>query len=81
MIEVMSVPAVIAMVNVVKKMGVPSWALPVFAIAIGIGTQWLNPEPGAWQARVSAGLIAGLAASGLYDIAPKQGGQTRDVTL
>lgn len=74
MLEVMSVPAIVAMVNALKKLNPPAWLLPFVAVLLGVATQWLDPEPGRiWQERAAKGIVAGLAASGLYDVTRTSG--------
>lgn len=58
------VPIVVGLVSVVKGIGLPSKYAPVLSIAFGIGLVALTGV--AWQAFVIQGIIAGLAASGLY---------------
>lgn len=57
---------VIALAELVKKMGVPAKYVPLFALCIGIvaGIVYLNP--GDVQKGILNGVIIGLAASGLY---------------
>lgn len=74
MLEVMSVPAIVAMVNTFKKLNPPAWLLPFVAVLLGVATQWLDPDPGRiWQDRVAKGVVAGLAAAGLYDVTRPSG--------
>ena len=74
MLEAMSVPAIVAMVNAVKKLNPPAWLLPFVAVLLGVAAQWLDPEPSRiWQDRVAKGVIAGLAAAGLYDVTRPSG--------
>lgn len=74
MLEAMSVPAIIAMVNAVKKLNLPAWLLPFVAVLLGVATQWLDPDPARiWQDRVAKGVVAGLAAAGLYDVTRPSG--------
>ena len=74
MLEVMSVPAIIAMVNGLKKVNPPAWLLPLMAVLLGVATQWLDPDPSRiWQDRVAKGIVAGLAAAGLYDVTRSSG--------
>lgn len=74
MLEVMSVPAIVAMVNVLKKLNPPVWLLPFVAVLLGVATQWLDPDPSRiWQDRVAKGIVAGLAAAGLYDVTRSSG--------
>ena len=70
----MSVPAIIAMTNVIKKLNPPAWLLPLVAVLLGVATQWLDPDPARiWQDRFGKGIIAGLAAAGLYDVTRPSG--------
>lgn len=74
MLEVMSVPAIVAMVNALKKLNPPVWLLPFVAVLLGVAAQWLDPDPSRiWQDRVGKGVVAGLAASGLYDVTRPSG--------
>lgn len=74
MLEVMSVPAIVALVNAIKKLNPPTWLLPFVAVLLGVATQWLDPDPARiWQDRVGKGVIAGLAAAGLYDVTRPSG--------
>nr|DAM47522.1 MAG TPA: holin [Caudoviricetes sp.] len=77
----MSVPAIIAMTNVIKKFNPPAWSLPLVAVLLGVATQWLDPDPARiWQDRIAKGVVAGLAAAGLYDVTRPSGqGPTRAV--
>lgn len=81
MLEVMSIPAIIAMVNAFKKLNPPAWLLPFLAVLLGVATQWLDPDPARiWQDRVAKGVVAGLAAAGLYDVTRSSGqGSAHDV--
>ena len=58
------VPVILGLVRVVKQVGLPSRFVPLASIAIGIGLVALTGV--AWQAFVVQGIIAGLAASGLW---------------
>lgn len=74
MLEVMSVPAIVAMVNVVKKLNPPAWLLPLVAVLLGVAAQWLDPDPDRiWQDRLAKGIVTGLAAAGLYDVTRPSG--------
>lgn len=59
------VPVALGLVSVVKSVGLPSRFAPLASIAIGIGLTALLPDL-SWQATVAQGIIAGLAASGLW---------------
>lgn len=58
------VPVVVGLVSIAKGVGIPSKYAPVASLAIGIALVALTGV--AWQAFVVQGIIAGLAASGLY---------------
>ena len=58
------VPIIVGLVQVVKGVGIPSKYAPLVSIAFGIGLVALTGV--VWQAFVVQGIIAGLAASGLY---------------
>ena len=58
------VPVIVGLVQVIKAAGVPSKYAPLVSIILGIGFVALTTV--AWQAFVAQGIIAGLAASGLY---------------
>lgn len=67
----LSVPAVLAIVELMKRFGLSGpWSMlaaVVVAIAINLGDYYLGTA-GAWQA-ATKGLLLGLAAAGLYDVA------------
>jgi len=64
-LEAMSVPAIIAMVNALKKLNPPTWLLPFVAVLFGVATQWLDPDPvRIWQDRVAKGGGGGRARRG-----------------
>lgn len=74
MLEAMSVPAIVAMVNALKKVNPPAWLLPFVAVLLGVAVQWLDSDPARiWQDRVAKGIVAGLAAAGLYDVTRPSG--------
>lgn len=74
MLEVMSVPATVAMVNAFKKVNPPAWLLPFVAALLGVAMQWLDPDLSRiWQDRLAKGIVAGLAAAGLYDVTRPSG--------
>lgn len=68
-----TVPAVLALVNLGKELGLSSkWAM-LLAVALGVALSvtdfaWGNSG---WYAAVSSGLLLGLAASGIYDLGRK----------
>lgn len=57
--ELLTIPAVITLVEALKHSGMPSKHAPITAIAIGIG---FGLVLGSWL----GGLVLGLAASGTY---------------
>ena len=73
---ILSVPAVLALVELGKRLGVRGqWAL-LLAVVIAVV---LNVAAHFWGATelfgaVAAGLLTGLAAAGLYDVAGYAGG-------
>lgn len=61
------IPLVIALVEIIKQLGVPSRFAPLVSIALGVGGAFLLP--GALetvQMTVLSGLVIALTASGLY---------------
>ena len=66
-----SVPAIVAVVNLGKDLGLPSKASMVLAVVLGVlfavGDHYLGGDAG-YQAATS-GLLLGLAAAGVYDLA------------
>lgn len=73
-----TVPAVVALVTLVKNLGLRSTYLPLLAVVFGVALALYDffALPGAtgnaWQA-AGTGLILGLTASGLYDTAKAVG--------
>lgn len=76
MIDIVSgiatVPAIVALVNAAKRVGLPArWAL-ILAIVLGVGLNlavWAWADYG-WFTAASSGLLLGLGAAGLYDLTP-----------
>lgn len=57
------IPVIVALVAVVKRLGVPAKFLPVTAVILGIVLVFLtNGQHTEWL----AGIVAGLSAAGLY---------------
>ena len=75
MIEIATVPAVLALVNLLKKAGLPDAAAPVVSLVVGVLAVFAAQHADvAWVKATCDGLILGLAAAGVYDItkpAPK----------
>lgn len=70
MIEIATVPAVLALVNLLKKAGLPAAAAPVVSLVVGVLAVFAAQHADvAWVKTLSEGLILGLAAAGVYDIA------------
>lgn len=65
-----SVPAILALVNLAKDLGLPSKLSPLVAVVVGVGLLIANTylaDSAGYQAAIQ-GLILGLGAAGLYDI-------------
>lgn len=58
------VPVALGIVQIVKSVGLDSKYAPIVSVVAGIGLVALTGV--AWQAVIAQGLIAGLAASGLW---------------
>lgn len=76
-ITLASVPAVLAIVNLLKGLGLSGkWsalAAVLIAVALSLGVEFLGDQP-AFTATAS-GLILGLSAAGLYDMTGAQSDQ------
>ena len=81
--------AVVALVNLLKNFGVVGkWSL-LAATLLGVVVQaadyaFLTPEPltaAGWYAAIATGLILGLTAAGLYDVAQKVGSPPTKATV
>ena len=70
-LTIATVPAILALVQLAKDLGLPSKAATVLAVVLGItlnvATTYLATEP--WFQAASGGLLLGLSAAGLYDVA------------
>jgi hypothetical protein len=64
MIELLSIPAILALVEAVKKAGMPSKLAPVLAILAGLSFGTIMGDP-------VMGIVYGLSASGVYSGARK----------
>jgi len=68
-----SVPAILALVNLAKKLGLSGQGSLVLSVVLGIALNVLNTlygEQALYQSAVQ-GLILGLSAAGLYDFAKR----------
>ena len=70
-----TVPAIIALVNFAKQLGIPSKGALALAVVLGVFLSvatyfWAGYG---WFDYAANGLILGLAAAGLYDITPGTG--------
>lgn len=70
-ITLATVPAVIALVTLLKDLGLPSRLSPLAAVILGVIAQLIDVFAQGvvtnWYAVISTGVILGLSASGLYD--------------
>lgn len=67
-----TVPAIVACVNVGKRLGLPPRIAILAALVLGVALSlatWAWDGQGWWEA-ASSGLLMGLAASGVYDLMP-----------
>lgn len=65
-----TVPAIVALVNLGKTVGLPSKFAALLAVLLGIVLTLGDAYLGSVWANISSGIIVGLAAAGLYDLAP-----------
>ena len=69
---VATVPAILALVNLGKGLGLSGRWSALVAVLLGVGLAAAQAyAPAELYATISGGLILGLAAAGLYDVAPK----------
>lgn len=63
-----AIPLTTGLVQVAKGTGLPSKLAPLCSLAIGVALMFLVAPLGdiVWQSAIIQGLLAGLAASGLY---------------
>ena len=73
-LALVSVPLVVGATELVKRVGVPKRVLPLVVVVISQAIVWLVVAAGAtgatagWATPVLAGLMAALAASGVYSL-------------
>lgn len=77
-----SVPAVVALVTLLKDLGMPARLGPLAAVLLGVALAALAAlgadQPTQWYETLSTGVILGLSASGLYDGARAFGSKSDD---
>lgn len=61
----MAVPIIIALVQVAKVTGLPSRFAPILSVVLGLGVFYIGGDASVGD-NLFEGLVAGLAASGLY---------------
>lgn len=59
-----AIPLIVALVQLVKNLGLASKFAPILSIVFGIGLVALTGAT--WQADLVGGILLGLTASGLY---------------
>lgn len=67
-------PVTIALVEGAKRTGVPARFSVVVALSLGVAASFLFPPAMAAQNEIAAGVLSGLAASGLYSGAKAMAG-------
>ena len=70
LVALISVPGIIAIVNLLKSIGLSGRWSALVAVALGVGlslAHWALADSGAWQAAES-GIVLGLGAAGLWDV-------------
>lgn len=80
-----TVPAVLALVTLLKDLGLPSKLAPLVAVLLGVVVTLVDAWAGGGFASsqevvqsISVGVILGLSAAGLYDSAKVAGGSSKD---
>lgn len=78
-----TVPAIVALVNLGKSLGINGKASALLAVLLGVGLNYSTFAWGGtgWFEAVSQGLILGLGAAGLYDLTPDGGETEADALL
>lgn len=70
--SLVTVPAIVALTNLIKSLGIGGKWSALVAVALGVAlsvADYALAGTGWWNA-ASGGLLLGLAAAGLYDLAP-----------
>lgn len=68
--ELLSIPAVIVIVEALKRMGLAGRLVPFMALIVGVVLGYFFGD-GELMPRIGMGLIFGLSASGIYSQAKK----------
>lgn len=78
---VATVPAILAIVNLLKRAGMSDKLSPFIAILLGIGinVSVLYFGETEWFKAASQGLILGMSAAGVYDISVTAGAKKKEV--
>ncbi|MDK9294559.1 hypothetical protein FAM19031_000597 [Propionibacterium freudenreichii] len=70
LVALISVPGILALVNLLKSIGLSGRWSALAAVLLGVGlsvAHWALADWGAWQAAES-GIVLGLGAAGLWDV-------------
>lgn len=59
-------PIVVAFVEAAKRLLIPGRWAPLVALACGVALAFIFPPDAAWRNELAAGILSGLAASGLW---------------
>ena len=76
-VTIASVPAILALTNLLKTLGMTGRWATLSAVCLGLMLTALSRtlDPATWG-MISDGLILGLSAAGLYDVAGQVGGSS-----
>lgn len=64
--DIVLIPVIIGLIEVMKAYGLPKKLMPIFALIFGIGGGVFYLFPQDWKSGILGGIIMGLSASGLY---------------